>query len=70
MDDNKQPPALLEMEQSGIESLRIFGLEIFSRNLLLTDIESQAILSAKDKNINELEEIVNKLKAELKSQMM
>jgi len=68
MDDNKQPPALLETGQPGILSLRLLGLEIFSRNLMLTDGESQAILSIKDKNISELEETVNKLKAELKSQ--
>lgn len=70
MDDNKQPPALLETGQTGILSLRLLGLEIFSRNLLLTDSESQEILSIKDKNISELEETVNKLKAELKSQMI
>ena len=69
MDDNNQPPTLLETDQPGILSLRLFGIEMFSRNLMLTASESQEILSIKDKNISELEETVNKLKAELKSQM-
>jgi len=67
MIEEEQTPSPLEVEQAALMTVRVMGLELFSRNLIFTDSENQAIFSNKDKKINELEEKINQQRKELKS---
>ena len=67
MTEEEQTQSPLEVEQSALMTVRVMGIEFFSKNLIFTDPENQAILSNKDKKINELEEKINQQRKELKS---
>ena len=67
MTEEEQTQSPPEVEQSALMTVRVMGIEFFSKNLIFTDPENQAILSNKDKKINELEEKINQQRKELKS---